>query len=369
MRADWSDAERVGALHHHRAEVAHVEHDRARAAGPVLGQRAGLVGQRHVPPPEGDELGAEGAVGGVERRGPGRHPGEPIWAAAADGLAEGGERGVLLEPEQRDGRLDLLGDTVHGEQVQHALALVLVDHVDQVLAVPHEDHAVAGDDELGGGEVLAEVPDVLEGGPHPLELLPGVEEGLDHLQLDQVLVRVAATAPAPLRVGQSRADQVRAGPVVELAVGDADDVGRFASAESVSAHRVLLPCCRCSRWWVSRTTPMELHRCRAEARVRPPARAVNGQLPKRGSPGARLAGVPAGGEGDSTADATAARRRIRALLAAAVVIPLVGLTAAWQDDRGAREATDPLPTAARAAPGTLDDLTGRNWYVLDLAGR
>ena len=67
--------------------------------------------------------------------------------------------------------LDLLDHAVQGEEVQHALALVLVHHVDEVLAVADEDHAVAGDHQLGGAEVVAEVAEVLEGGAHPLELL------------------------------------------------------------------------------------------------------------------------------------------------------------------------------------------------------
>jgi len=47
--------------------MAHIEGDGGRAAGPVLGQGASGIGQRHLPPTEGHQLGAEPAVGGVER--------------------------------------------------------------------------------------------------------------------------------------------------------------------------------------------------------------------------------------------------------------------------------------------------------------
>ena len=58
----------------------------------------------------------------------------------------------------------------------------------------------------------------------------------DHAQLDEVLVRVPAARSAPLGVGERRPDEVGAGPVVELAVGDADDVGGLSAAEALCAH-------------------------------------------------------------------------------------------------------------------------------------
>ncbi len=59
--------ERIRSRHSHRAEVADVEGDRPRPAGTVFRERAAGVGQWHLPSPEGHELGAEGAVDGVER--------------------------------------------------------------------------------------------------------------------------------------------------------------------------------------------------------------------------------------------------------------------------------------------------------------
>ena len=52
----------------HRAQVAHVEGDRAVPAGQVFGDGAVGIGQRHLPAAEGHHLGAQGPVGGVERR-------------------------------------------------------------------------------------------------------------------------------------------------------------------------------------------------------------------------------------------------------------------------------------------------------------
>src|SRR5690242_8326408 len=55
---------------------------------------------------------------------------------------------VAVGPDLVDGGVDVGHDPTEGEEVQDALALVPVDDVDEVLAVAHEDDAVAGDDEL-----------------------------------------------------------------------------------------------------------------------------------------------------------------------------------------------------------------------------
>jgi len=75
--------------------------------------------------------------------------------------------------------------------------------------------------------VLAQVGEHL---PHGLEADAGVDELLDHLQLEQVAVGVAAPAAAPGGVDQRRPDQVGPGPVVQLAVRDADDLRRLRPA-------------------------------------------------------------------------------------------------------------------------------------------
>ena len=78
-------------------------------------------------------------------------------------------------------------------------------------------------------------------------LMPGVEQVLDRLELEEIPVGVAAARPAALGIGQRRPDEVGAGPVVELAVGDADDVGGLAAAEAL----VLMARRPSSlRWWV-----------------------------------------------------------------------------------------------------------------------
>ena len=60
-------AERVSALHAHRAEVADIESDCRGAAGSVLGHRPRRIGQRHLPTAERDHLGPEREVRRMER--------------------------------------------------------------------------------------------------------------------------------------------------------------------------------------------------------------------------------------------------------------------------------------------------------------
>ena len=79
-----------------------------------------------------------------------------------------------------------------------------------------------------GVDVLAQVVEHLA---DRLELDPGVEQGLDDPQLEQILVAVPAPAAAPRGVAERRPDQVGARPVVELAVRDADHLGCLCSAE------------------------------------------------------------------------------------------------------------------------------------------
>ena len=99
-----------------------------------------------------------------------------VRSVTSANLSGGGDRlsGIELGvegPEVEDAGVDLLDHPVEGEEVQHALAAVLVHHVDE-LVVAHEDHRLARDHQLHGAEVVAEVAEVLEGGAHPLELLP-----------------------------------------------------------------------------------------------------------------------------------------------------------------------------------------------------
>ena len=78
----------------------------------------------------------------------------------------------------------------------------------------------------GGRHVLAEVfLQVREDRAHLLELDARVEEALDDLELQEVAVGVLAPAPAARGIGEGRAHEVGARPVVELPVRDPHDLG------------------------------------------------------------------------------------------------------------------------------------------------
>ena len=132
------------------------------------------------------------------------------------GVDEGVEVGLAL-PEVHD--------------VEDALALL--DKVEQLAVVERQGHRGAVDHQVGRGDVVAdEAAELGEDLPHHLQLDAGVEQLLHDAQLQQVGVGVEAPAPAAVGVGERRPDEVGAGPVVELAVGDADDLRRAAPAET-----------------------------------------------------------------------------------------------------------------------------------------
>ena len=127
--------------------------------------------------------------------------------------------------------VDLALDRGHGQQLEDALAVA--DDVDPLVAFAQE-HAGPVDDDVGRRDVGVHlVAEVVEHLPHRLEADAGVEQLLDDLQLEQVAVGVAPAAAAAAGVGQRRPDEVGTGPVVELAVRDADDLGRPGAAEAV----------------------------------------------------------------------------------------------------------------------------------------
>src|SRR5690606_27681344 len=108
-----------------------------------------------------------------------------IVGVAGLGLALVALRGKELD----DGGVDLALHAVEGQQVEHALALVAVDDVDELVVLPHEHGAVADHDQLGRREVLVQLlAQVGERLPDGLELDAVVEQGLDQLQLQQVAV-------------------------------------------------------------------------------------------------------------------------------------------------------------------------------------
>src|SRR5690606_7184603 len=178
---------------------------------------------RSVPPPTVCGATPEVSAAALGRRSPG----------GAAGLAVVRVVGALLRgKELDDGGVALALHAVEGQQVEHALALVAVHHVDELVVLPDEHGAVADHDELGRRQVLVQLlAQVGEGLPDGLELDPVVEQGLDQLQLEQVAVAVSAARAAAAGVGHRRADEVGARPVVELPVADADDVGRLLAAD------------------------------------------------------------------------------------------------------------------------------------------
>src|SRR5581483_1847554 len=61
-------------------------------------------------------------------------------------------------------------------------------------------------------------------------------QALDDLERDEVAVRVPPLRAAPLRVGERRADQIGAGPVIELPVRDPDELAHLRAAEALLAR-------------------------------------------------------------------------------------------------------------------------------------
>src|SRR5205823_13980907 len=88
-------------------------------------------------------------------------------------------------------------------------------------AVRHQGYPVRG--LLHGLEVPDGLADLLERDPR-------VEELLDHPQLQEVLAGVQTLGAGPPGVADGRADQARAGPVVELPVADPDHTADLGDA-------------------------------------------------------------------------------------------------------------------------------------------
>src|SRR5262249_29275114 len=135
-----------------------------------------------------------------------------------------------------DARLELVDHLAERDDIQHTLAVT--DDVHEVLARADEHRVRAVENEARRCPIVAEVAtDVLDRPPCRLQLHARVEEVLDHLETYEVPVRVPPLGAAPPRVRQGRANEVGAGPVIELAVGDAHDLAdlRPAEADLVSA--------------------------------------------------------------------------------------------------------------------------------------
>ena len=116
----------------------------------------------------------------------------------------------------------------------------MTHRVDQRVVGAHEHGVRAVEHEARGGPVVAEVfAQVLDRGARGLELHARVEQVLDHLEAHEVAVRVAALRATPPRVGERRAHEVGARPVVELAVRDADELAHLRTAVAHLLRREL----------------------------------------------------------------------------------------------------------------------------------
>ena len=83
---------------------------------------------------------------------------------------------------------------------------------------------------MRGREIGAELLGVFDRLARGLQRDVGVEQPLDDLELDEIRVRVETLRAAAVRVAHRRAHEIGAGPVVELAVGDTDDLADHRSA-------------------------------------------------------------------------------------------------------------------------------------------
>ena len=122
---------RAPAAHEHRAEVRHVEHDRALATGAVLLEHAGVL-DRHVPAAELDHARAELTVLGVERAVSQRGVGHADSACGPE--PRRGRRPGREEVERS--RLARAGDV---DELRRRLEPVLHEEVQVVALVEHLD--------------------------------------------------------------------------------------------------------------------------------------------------------------------------------------------------------------------------------------
>src|SRR5699024_12597938 len=127
--------------------------------------------------------------------------------------------------------LDLAPDPAHGD-AEHALASL--DQVEDVLGGGALVHRGTVAHEGDAGEVVD--PALAQGADGDADLLegdPGVQQALDDLQHQDVAEAVEALAAGAVRGAHAGLDQAGAGPVVQLAVGDAGGLagGRAPVAE------------------------------------------------------------------------------------------------------------------------------------------
>ena len=121
--------------------------------------------------------------------------------------------------QAHDVGLELFDHAGQRHDVEHALTTG--QEVDDLAVGASQDRAGAGQDQVGRREVGAEVlAQALDGAAGRLQRDAGVEQLLDHLELEHVGIRIDPTGATALGGGDRRLQQAGTGPVVELSVGD-----------------------------------------------------------------------------------------------------------------------------------------------------
>src|SRR5579862_6793274 len=144
--------------------------------------------------------------------------------------------------EDVDGGVDLADDAGERDDVEDALAAT--QQVDDLFARAGKHRALGTDDEICRREVPARFAHAFDRPACVLQVDSGVEEALDDLQLEDVAVRIEPLGPRPPRVDERGPQEAGARPVVELAVGDPDDLADSRAAVALTAlwqHHFALP--------------------------------------------------------------------------------------------------------------------------------
>src|SRR6478735_4921347 len=170
-----------------------------------------------------------GLVGGTGGSEPGS-AGLPGSAAGGE-LVTGRRRRLLggaLGRQLGEGALDLAPHTADGDAEDALPALEQVD--DLVVAGALVDRGAVAHQGHARQVVGAALTQVGGGGADLLQRDAGVEEPLDDLEDQDVAEGVEPLRPGAGGAADARLDQAGAGPVVELAVGDAGGVARRRAA-------------------------------------------------------------------------------------------------------------------------------------------
>lgn len=136
---------------------------------------------------------------------------------------------VSLREQLDDLFFELIDHATQRQDVEHALATL--EKVDDLFAATNERWLTAVHNEVRGCDVFAEL--ILEVGKDLSDLLETnarVEEVLHDFQLEQVPVAIPTSRATSCSVGHRWPNQVGTGPVVELAVGDTNNLGGLLSA-------------------------------------------------------------------------------------------------------------------------------------------